>query len=336
MPLGPVGSSPISSPELVNPTQASTLADVVNVDQPAKPWTAGNPERTSSVTHSPRTTSTTMGEFFEAWGLAPNLDVVRLAHEAGLSDVVPHYDSRGVQLAKTYFAQAQPSRDGTTLPLVLEGGAHTKALQAEAARAGFRTFVTGALSQPNDAFAKSTNPKLSPQAVITYGGWSYDAPALANDAPAMLVVSDYHWASYQALLPSADELKKRGITRVAAGFENEDLGARSIEEYERIGQPAQRMVAQRLRSYVEAGIKVDLFGLDEPRAVAADGSRPMQANVLRRLAWEQGMADPAAFDDPAIARAFLDQLEEKFRGYGLGFEAQIARIQRARTELPAQ
>lgn len=309
---------------------------VINVEQaePENAWTGAETQGAAAVTEGLPAPSATMSEFFGAWGLQPKLDGRRIAQEAGLTGIAGTVDARGLSLAKTFFALGKPSNDGSTLPIVLEGAAHVEALHAEAARAGFRTFVTGALSQPGDRFAKSTHPMLKPTPVVANAGFSYDAPELSGDAPAMLVISDYHFASYPALMPSAEDLKKRGITRVVAGLENEDAGPRSIEEYERIGQPAQSMLALRLRSYVEAGITVDLIGLDAPRAVAADGTRPMQANLTRRLFWEQGAQVPTPYENPVVAHAALDQLEAKFLSWGPGFEGQLARIQRARAELP--
>ncbi len=231
-------------------------------------------------------------------------------------------------------------RDGSTLPIVLEGAAHTFALRTEASKRGFQTFVTGALTA--DGTPDICSGMLA-DAHASLPGFAQGAEAPATvpaDAPPLLVISDLHMSSYPMMLPSPADLKSRGITHVKVGLENEDLGPRTVEEYVAHGQPAQRALALQLLAYRKEGLAVDLVGLDQPRDVASNGARPWQTSQLKRLAWEQGVGgDPAIFDATATnlptIDAYLDGLVARYEPLGPAFGAQLKRIADARAEAHA-
>lgn len=322
---------PIVAPSVATSTQTTPVDRAPAEAKSAQTVASEEPERELTL----------LADLLSARGLLPTIALQNIGSDPAVvppNVEAPHPDNRGVTLAHSFFSQAAPSLDGSTLPIVFEGSAHTYAMASEASKYGFRPFVTGALTTPMNPVVSR---EVQEQAMATLPGYEAGrTPLVALDlsAPPLLVISDFHFASYKMQLPSADELKKRGITTVKVGLENEDYGARLIDDYVERGQPAQRAMALYLKAYEADGLRVELYGLDPPREVSATGERPWQTTLLRRLAWEEGVGGPPTTFDPTSENrtmlvAFLDRLTAKYTALGPGFAAQVARIAQAKCQV---
>lgn len=272
--------------------------------------------------------TSSLRELLQVKGLPATLPWEVIAQSAGIQpgSIVEYQDVRGEMLIESFFQQTQLTPTPHILPIIQEGAAHVAAAASNVTKRGYASLVTGAMSDGR-----------VPQGVnaTAMGGFStlgtakhYGPPRAAEDAPPFILVSDLHFATYPLLMPSAGELKVRGITKVVVGLENENLGLRSLQTMHDLGQPAQRSLASILQTYEQNGISVEVYGLDLPR-----GDSP--STLPRRIMWETGDVLPEAqlrqLAAADIYRLF-DRYQQKFEEAGSAFAAQRERLEQAREE----
>ncbi len=233
-------------------------------------------------------------------------------------------------LVANFFNQTQLKPDPTVLPIIHAGAVHIAAASQRSALEGFSPVITGSLSDgQKDPGMSETFFSSDAYGVLIGAAKNYETRGTPPDEAApFILVSDSHWATYKQLLPSADDLKLRGITRVVVGLENEDKGIRSLDEMLELGQPGQKILASRLKSYQDEGIVVELHGLDESR-----GEHP--TTLPRRIMWESGdllSLEQLRALQPEATNALFDRYRMKFQDAGSSFGAQRDRIEKARQE----
>ncbi len=277
---------------------------------------------------------------FTRWGLESTLSGEWVTGSSSAAVDLGRADVRGDRLARAFFDQLLVPRDGSSLPIVFQSTPHTFAMRAAAARRGFQTFLTGALTSDG---APAVERSLLAGARASLAAFARGAPDVVPtpaDAPALLVVSDWPMATYKLRLPSVDELKLRKVTSVHIGLEREDFGVRSLFEYVEFAAPALRALALQARAWRSAGLQVLVVGLEAPRGVTASGARPWHTSLVKRLAWEHGFMGPVDRFEPSPQTlpsiiAWLDQLAERYEQLGPAFAGQLRRIEEAKDEARA-
>lgn len=177
-------------------------------------------------------------------------------------------DWRGQEIARRALTDYQPTIGN--LPIVLLGAGHIPAFQRSAARNGFSTELTGAVTTDyltqtdiEDAALREEIQLTMSKRIIQRAN-HYQSDSLTEEGYPMLLVGDFHGEEYPTHFPTAEALQAAGISSIDLMAEDVDPNLPPDEVLENMS--TRTWGNRHLREYAlalqQAGITVSARGIN--------------------------------------------------------------------------